>query len=88
MHPALPDELAETASFMTDYEQSQMWQAAILVADSRGLLMRTTAMFGRRVEGLRSALAAPGLMGFPSALPRQLRMCCGIPMSLRPPGWR
>jgi hypothetical protein len=60
MHPALPDELAETASFMTDYEQSQMWQAAILVADSRGLLMRTTAMFGRRVEGLRSRLMQAG----------------------------
>lgn len=60
MHPDLPEDLAATASFMTDYEQGQMWQAAILVADSRGLLMRATAMFGRRVEGLRARLMRAG----------------------------
>lgn len=60
MHPDLPEDLAATALFLTDYEQGQMWQAAILVADSRGLLMRATAMFGRRVEGLRARLMRAG----------------------------
>jgi hypothetical protein len=60
MHTPLPDELAETAAFLTDYEQAMMWNAAVLVADSRGLLMRATAMFGRRVEGLRRRLMQAG----------------------------
>ncbi len=59
IHP-IPDALLETSSFMTPYEQEQMWQAAILMADSRGLMMRLTAMFGRRIEAVRSRISRTG----------------------------
>jgi len=55
-----PDFIAATAGFLTVPEQDELWQAAILMADSRGLLMRMTAMFGRRIEALRSRIAKTG----------------------------
>jgi len=58
-HP-MPDMLADSASFLTASEQDQLWRAAILMADSRGLVMRLTAMFGRRIEALRSRLSKAG----------------------------
>jgi hypothetical protein len=56
----MPETLADTASFLTAHEQALMWDAAILMADSRGLLMRLTAMFGRRIESLRSRISKTG----------------------------
>ncbi len=56
----LPDTLADAASFLTPQEQQRMWQAAILMADSRGMLLRLTAMFGRRIEAARARLATAG----------------------------
>jgi len=56
----MPDMLADSASFLTASEQDQLWRAAILMADSRGLVMRLTAMFGRRIEALRSRLSKAG----------------------------
>jgi hypothetical protein len=50
----------ETSSFMTDHERDMMWQAAIVMADSRGLLMRVTAMFGQRIEAIRARLSRAG----------------------------
>lgn len=58
-HP-MPDTFADTASFLTTYEQDRLWRAAILMADSRGLVMRLTAMFGRRIEALRSRISKTG----------------------------
>ncbi len=60
MHPVLPEGFEETASFMTDYERSRMWEAAVLMADSRGFLMRMTAVFGRRIEAIRSRISKTG----------------------------
>lgn len=59
--PPFPENLAESASFLTEYEQGQLWQAAVLMADSRGLLMRLTSMFGRRVEALRARMLQAGV---------------------------
>jgi hypothetical protein len=57
---AIPEAFTTSASFLTAQEQSDLWQAAILMADSRGLLMRLTALFGRRIEALRSRIAKTG----------------------------
>jgi hypothetical protein len=51
-HP-VPQDIAEASSFLTPHEQQDLWQHAILMADSRGLMMRLTGMFGRRVEAIR-----------------------------------
>jgi hypothetical protein len=58
-HP-MPDALAETAAFLTPHEQDQLWRAAILMADSRSVVMRLTAMFGRRIETLRRRISNTG----------------------------
>jgi len=49
----VPQDIAEAAGFLTAHEQQDLWQHAILMADSRGLMMRLTGMFGRRVEAVR-----------------------------------
>jgi len=51
-HP-VPQDIAEASGFLTAHEQQDLWQHAILMADSRGLMMRLTGMFGRRVEAIR-----------------------------------
>jgi hypothetical protein len=60
IHAAAPEIGVETDSFMTEHEREMMWQAAILMADSRGLLMRVTAMFGRRIEAVRGRIFKAG----------------------------
>ncbi len=57
---ALADALADTTAFLTPQESQQLWHAAILMADSRGLMVRLTAMFGRRIEALRARAAKTG----------------------------
>ena len=52
-HP-LPEGLAESAAFLTLQEQTQLWHAAILMADSRGAVMRLTALFGRQVDAIKN----------------------------------
>jgi hypothetical protein len=59
-YPPMPATLADTASFLTPHEQDQLWRVAILMADSRGFVMRFTAMFGRRIESLRSRISQTG----------------------------
>jgi len=56
----IPEMLADTAGFLTAHEQAELWRAAILMADSRGLLMRVTALFGRRIEAMRSRISRAG----------------------------
>jgi hypothetical protein len=56
----IPENFAQTATFLTTHEQDRLWRAAILTADSRGLVMRLTAMFGRRIESLRSRISKTG----------------------------
>ena len=58
--PPLPDSVADTATFLTPHERQELWRAAIIMADSRGLLMRVTSLFGRRLEALRTRLAQAG----------------------------
>jgi hypothetical protein len=60
IHTAAPEIGVETESFMTEHERDMMWQAAIVMADSRGLLMRMTAMFGRRIEAVRGRIFKAG----------------------------
>jgi len=56
----IPEHLAQSASFLTPQEQEQLWHAAIIMADSRGLLLRLTAVFGRRIDNLRNSLSQTG----------------------------
>jgi EcsC protein family len=56
----IPDHIAQSASFLTPQEQEQLWRAAIIMADSRGFLLRITALFGRRIDHLRNSLVQTG----------------------------
>lgn len=56
----MPDELADQASFLTPHEQDQLWRAAVIMADSRGMLLRFAGVFGRRIEALGGGLAKAG----------------------------
>jgi hypothetical protein len=58
-HP-MPDSLAESAAFLTLQERTQLWHAAILMADSRGTVMRLTAMFGRQVDAITNRVFNAG----------------------------
>ena len=58
--PPMPESLAEPAAFLTAQEQEKLWRAAIIMADSRSLVMRLTSVFGRRIEALRTRLAKTG----------------------------
>jgi hypothetical protein len=60
LRQAPPEISVETESFMTEHERGMMWTAAVTMADSRGLLMRVTAMFGQRIEALRARLMKAG----------------------------
>jgi hypothetical protein len=60
IYPALPEVFEETSPFLTDYERGRLWEAAVVMADSRGLLLRLTALFGRRIEGVRRRLSKAG----------------------------
>lgn len=56
----IPEHIAQSASFLAPREQEQLWQAAIIMADSRGLLLRLTSVFGRRIDMLRTSLVQTG----------------------------
>jgi hypothetical protein len=56
----IPEHIVQSASFLTPQEQEQLWRAAIIMADSRGLVLRLTSMFGRRIEALRASLFQTG----------------------------
>jgi hypothetical protein len=56
----VPDAFEDSAPFLTGYERARLWEAALLMADSRGFLMRATAVFGRRIEALRSRVSKAG----------------------------
>ena len=58
-HP-LPDSLAESVAFLTLQERTQLWHAAILMADSRGMVMHLSAMFGRQVDALKNRVFNAG----------------------------
>jgi hypothetical protein len=60
IHTMPPEIEMETSSFMTEHEREMMWRAAVTMADSRGLLMRVTAMFGQRIEAIRSRISKAG----------------------------
>ena len=56
----VPPHIVESADFLTAAEQGELWQAAMIMADSRSLLMRLTAVFGRRIEALRGRIMRTG----------------------------
>ncbi|MDE8345719.1 MAG: EcsC family protein [Acidocella sp.] len=58
--PPLPAHLAGAHDLLTQAEQDQLWRAAILMADSRTVVMRLTAIFGRRIEDLRQRVNRAG----------------------------
>jgi hypothetical protein len=58
--PPLPEHLAERTGFLTEQEKRQLWEAAVLMADSRGLLVRLTGLFGRQVEGIQNVVVQAG----------------------------
>ncbi|HVE22132.1 MAG TPA: EcsC family protein [Acidocella sp.] len=58
-HP-LPDSLAESVAFLTLQERTQLWHAAILLADSRGMVMHLAATFGRQVDALKNRMFNAG----------------------------
>lgn len=58
--PPLPQGLISQAHFLTDQEQEQLWEAALLMSESRGMLVRVAEMFGRQVEAARSMVSGAG----------------------------
>jgi EcsC protein family len=56
----IPEHFVQSASFLTPQEREQLWRAAIVMADSRGLLLRLTAVFGRRIDRLRTSISRTG----------------------------
>ena len=58
--PPIPAKIAASAGFLTPVEQAELWRAALIMADSRGFLMRMTALFGRRIEGIRGRAMGMG----------------------------
>jgi len=58
--PPIPDGLADQAPFLTPHELEQLWRAAVIMADSRGVLLRLAGVFGRRIEALRGAVTQAG----------------------------
>lgn len=56
----MPETLIESAALLTPQEQEQLWRAAVIMADSRGAVMRLTALFGRRIESLRERVTRTG----------------------------
>ncbi len=56
----IPPHIAASAAFLTADEQDQLWRAAIIMADSRGFLVRLTSLFGRRIHALRTAISQTG----------------------------
>ncbi len=59
-HTPPPESLTATISFLTPLEREELWRAAVVLADSRGLMLRLTAVFGRRIEALRARMAKAG----------------------------
>lgn len=58
--PPLPEDLSQQASFLSSYEQQKLWEAALLMSESRGFLVRLAALFERQVEGVRNVVAGVG----------------------------
>jgi hypothetical protein len=56
----IPEHIVQSAAFLTPQEQEQLWRAAIIMADSRGFLLRVTALFGRRIDHWRNSLSQTG----------------------------
>jgi hypothetical protein len=77
----MPEAIAEKASFLTPEETAQLWQSAVMLADSRGVVMRVTAMFGRRID----SAARPGRT-LPAARATRSKTRCGAATTWRPPG--
>jgi hypothetical protein len=58
--PSLPEHMTGCAPFLNQAERLKLWHAAVLMADSRNMVMRLTAAFGRRIEDLRQRLSGAG----------------------------
>lgn len=58
--PPFPEDLAGQALFLTEQEKRQLWEAAVLMADSRGALVRLTVIFGQQVEALKTLMGQVG----------------------------
>jgi len=58
--PPLPEYLAQEAGFLTPFERTHLWRAALIMADSRSFLLRFSSVFGRRIEQLRQTITHTG----------------------------
>lgn len=56
----LPDSVAKQAALLTPQEQQRLWEAALLMAESRGFLVRLADMLGRRVDSVRNTVSSLG----------------------------
>lgn len=58
--PPLPEGFARQAGLLTPYEQQRLWEAALLMSESRGLLVRLAALFGRQIENVGGTIFSIG----------------------------
>lgn len=58
--PFLQKTPSSSIGFLTDQEQRGLWEAALLMAESRGFLVRLASLFGKRVEDIQGAISSVG----------------------------
>lgn len=58
--PPLPEIFSSQTGFLTPQEQQKLWEAALLMTESRGLLVRLASLFGRQIEGARNTVSSVG----------------------------
>lgn len=58
--PPLPEDLSAQAGFLTPQEQEKLWEAALLMSESRGFLVKLASLFGRQIEGVRHTVSGAG----------------------------
>ena len=58
--PPLPEDFSNQARFLSADEQQKLWEAALLMSESRGFLVRLAGLFERRVENVRSIVNGVG----------------------------
>lgn len=57
---SLPDSVAKQAALLTPDEQQRLWEAALLMSDSRGFLVKLADSLGRRVDSVRNTVSSLG----------------------------
>lgn len=58
--PSMSESSSGSVGFLTEQEQRELWEAALLMAESRGFLVRLASLFGKRVENIRGVVSSVG----------------------------